>query len=80
MNEVINVGSDIETTVLELAQRIIKITGSESRILHLPPLKEGDMTRRLPDISRMRSVLDRNLTSLEEGIRCTQRFQETNIA
>ena len=79
INEVINVGSDIEISMLELAKRVIEITGSKSRITHLPPLKEGDMTRRLPDISRMRAILGRELTQLEEGIRLTQRFRQASI-
>jgi UDP-glucose 4-epimerase len=54
--------------VLELAQIIIKITRSKSEIVFLPPLKEGDMTRRMPDNSKMRSILNRPLISLEEGI------------
>ncbi len=77
VNEVINIGSDIEMTVLELAQQIIKFTKSKSRIVHFPSLKEGDMTRRLPDISRMRAVLGRSLTPLEEGIRLTLKFQQS---
>jgi UDP-glucuronate decarboxylase len=78
VNEVINIGSDIETPTIDLAKRIIEITGSSSSITHLPPLKEGDMTRRLPDISRMRAVLGRELTPLDEGIRLTQRFLESS--
>lgn len=79
-NEVINIGSDVEFSVLELAKRVIEITGSKSVITHLPPLKEGDMTRRLPDVSRMRSILGRDLTPLAEGIRKTQSFYETRVA
>lgn len=71
VNEVMNIGSDRETTILELAEIIIKITDSSSRILHMPPLKEGDMTRRKPDISKMLSILNRPLLSLEDGIRST---------
>lgn len=78
VNEVINIGSDVEISMLDLARRIIEITGSESRIIHLPPLKEGDMTRRLPDVSRMRVILDRELTPLDVGIGLTQRFQQAN--
>ena len=77
VNEVINIGSDIETPTIELAKRIIEITGSSSRVTHLPPLKEGDMTRRLPDITRMRAILGRELTPLDDGIRLTQRFLES---
>jgi UDP-glucose 4-epimerase len=79
INEVINIGSDIETPTIELAKRIIAITGSSSRISHLPALKEGDMTRRLPDISRMRSILGRDLTHLDDGIRLTQRFMAHKV-
>ncbi len=68
VNEVINIGNDNEMSILELAQLIIRLTGSSSRIIHLPPLKEGDMSRRLPDISKMKSILKRELTPIEEGI------------
>jgi len=67
-NEVINVGSDVEMTILELANTIIKKTNSSSKIVHLPPLEEGDMTRRCPDITKMKALLKRELTSLEEGL------------
>ena len=52
LNDVVNVGNDEVTTVKQLAETIISLTGSASKIVHLPPLKEGDMTRRLPDNSR----------------------------
>jgi nucleoside-diphosphate-sugar epimerase len=68
-NEILNIGNDIEYTVLELAQIIINITNSKSKIISLDPLVEGDMTRRKPDISKMRKVLNRELISLEEGIK-----------
>jgi UDP-glucose 4-epimerase len=79
VNEVINVGSDVEITVLELAQKVINLTRSNSPIVHLPPLKEGDMTRRLPDVSRMRGILGRNLTQLDEGIHLMRKFQQNGI-
>lgn len=68
-NEVLNIGNDIEISVLELAKKIIKICGSKSKIIHLPALEEGDMTRRLPDISRMKNILGKELTSLDDGIK-----------
>ena len=67
-NHIINIGNDNETPILELAKLIIRLTGSKSTIQHLPPLPEGDMKRRLPDITKMRSILKRPLVSLEEGI------------
>lgn len=68
INDVMNVGNDHETSVLELASKIIEITNSKSKIIHLPPLQEGDMTRRMPDTSKMKKILGRELTSLESGI------------
>ncbi|WP_434035414.1 NAD-dependent epimerase/dehydratase family protein [Formosa sp. 4Alg 33] len=68
INDVLNVGNDKEITILELAQRIRAFTKSESEIIHLPALKEGDMKRRCPDITKMRKVLDRELITLEEGL------------
>ena len=53
LNDVINVGGAVEFTIKEVAQLIIKKTNSKSKIIHLPALKEGDMTRRLPDNSKM---------------------------
>lgn len=67
-NDVINIGSDKLMTVLELAQLVIKITNSHSKIIHLPPLKEGDMTRRQPDNTKMKQILNRDLISIDEGI------------
>jgi UDP-glucose 4-epimerase len=69
VNDVANIGSDFEISVLDLAKCIIQITGSSSQIVFLPALKEGDMTRRCPDISVMRHLLDRKMTSIDEGIR-----------
>ncbi len=67
-NDTINVGSDTEYSVRSLAETIIKMTGSQSNIRYLPPLAEGDMTRRKPDIGKMRTLLDHDLVPLEEGI------------
>jgi len=69
LNDVINIGSDKEQTILSLAQQIIKITNSKSEIKFLPPLDEGDMMRRCPDTSKMKKILNRDLISLEEGIK-----------
>lgn len=68
MNDVINIGGADEMTILDLAQLIIRITNSKSEIIHLPPLPEGDMTRRMPDNSKMKKILNRPLISIEEGI------------
>lgn len=68
-NDVINIGSDDEISILDLARVVTRVVGSDSRIEFLPPLTEGDMKRRCPDISKMRVILDRPLLPVEEGIR-----------
>lgn len=67
-NDVLNVGSDKEMTILSLAQHIIKVTNSKSKIIHQDALEEGDMRRRCPDNSKMQKILGRELTPLTEGL------------
>jgi len=68
INDVVNIGGDIEITMLELAQTIIEITNSRSQIVFLPALEEGDMLRRFPDTSKMKDLLQRKPVELREGI------------
>lgn len=69
VNDVINIGSDIEISIIDLAKLIIKLTGSSSKIKYMPPLPEGDMKRRYPDISKMRGLLKDKPVSIEYGIK-----------
>ncbi len=68
-NETLNIGNDIETKIEDLAKTVIEATNSSSKIIHLPPLPEGDMTRRKPDITKMKALLNNPLLSLEEGLK-----------
>jgi UDP-glucose 4-epimerase len=68
VNDIINIGNHHEVSVLELAQKIIQLSGSKSEIIHLPPLTEGDMTRRKPDISKMLAVLGKQPIDINIGI------------
>jgi UDP-glucose 4-epimerase len=76
VRETINIGSDVCTTILELASSVLRVTGSRSRIVHLPSLPEGDMSRRQPDNFAMREVLGRPLKPLEEGLEAILRAWE----
>ena len=67
--ETLNIGSDSEIAILTLARTIIDIAKSKSKIAFKPPLPEGDMAGRRPDVTKMRILLGRELTSLKEGIR-----------
>lgn len=68
VNDTLNIGSDIEMTIKELAELVIKVTKSNSQIEFLPALEEGDMTRRRPDIFKMKTLISNQFTPLEEGI------------
>jgi UDP-glucuronate decarboxylase len=70
VNEVINIGGNQEISMLDLAKKIKEITGSRSPIVHQPALTEGDMKRRVPDTTKLRSLLlDHEPIGLEEGIK-----------
>lgn len=66
--KVLNIGSADEFSVLELAKLVIDLTDSQSEIVFLPPLEEGDMMRRQPDNAAMCQILDRKLVPLAEGL------------
>jgi UDP-glucose 4-epimerase len=67
-NDIVNIGSSVETTILELAELIIERTNSNSKIKMVTALEEGDMTRRLPDNDKMINILNRELISLKDGL------------
>ena len=69
INDTVNIGNDYEVTILQLAEIIIEVTGSKSKIVHLPALKEGDMKKRKPDIDKMRKLLGRELMPIQEGVK-----------
>jgi UDP-glucose 4-epimerase len=79
VNEVINLGSSLEISIFELAQLVIRATESSSKIIHLEALKEGDMTRRQPDNSKMKKVLRRDLITIEEGIKNMINMQVSSL-
>lgn len=67
----INIGNPGEFTILELAEKVIKLTGSESKIVFLP-LPSDDPKQRQPDITLARKVLNwEPKVPLEEGLKLT---------
>lgn len=73
----VNLGNPIEFTMLELAQLVLKLTGSKSKIVHLP-LPADDPTQRKPDIRLAREKLDWEPTiALEEGLKETIAYFRT---
>jgi UDP-glucuronate decarboxylase len=64
----INLGNPDECSILELAQRILEITGSKSKLV-FSPLPQDDPQRRRPDITLARDILKWNpKVSLEMGL------------
>lgn len=64
----VNLGNPHEIPIRELAERIIALTGSRSRLIHRP-LPEDDPTQRCPDITKARSLLGwEPRVPLEEGL------------
>jgi UDP-glucuronate decarboxylase len=73
----INLGNPVETTVGELAQRIIELTGSRSKI-ERRPLPVDDPVQRCPDIARARSLLGwEPSVPLEMGLKRTVAYFDT---
>ncbi len=67
----LNLGNPQEMTILEIAQQILALTSSASKIVH-EPLPEDDPRVRRPDVSRARKLLDWNPgICLEEGLKRT---------
>ncbi len=67
----INTGNPGEFTILELAQKVIALIGSRSRIIHLP-LPQDDPRQRKPDITLAKEVLGwEPRIKLDEGLKPT---------
>lgn len=67
----VNLGNQDEYTILELAEKIIKISGSKSKLVY-GPLPPDDPTRRQPDITLAKKLLGWEPTvPLEEGLEKT---------
>jgi UDP-glucuronate decarboxylase len=64
----INLGNPGEFTILELAEKVIDMTGSRSKI-DFHPLPQDDPTQRCPDITKARKHLDwQPVTQLQDGL------------
>jgi UDP-glucose 4-epimerase len=62
VGQVFNIGNDQETSILDLARRVLELTGSKSEIKIIPfseayPAGFEDMQRRIPDLSKIRKTI-----------------------
>jgi len=75
----INVGNPFEFTMLQLAETVLRLTGSSSRIEHRP-IPQDDPKQRQPDITRARTLLEwEPKVQLEDGLRETIAYFRTLI-
>jgi UDP-glucose 4-epimerase len=83
VGQVYNVGSSEEVTILELAERVKKLTRSDSRIVFIPyaeAYEEGfeDMLRRVPDTTKIRNLLGfRQERALDDVLRSVIEFEQS---
>ena len=75
-----NIGNPNEFTILELAEKVINLTGSQSKII-FETLPSDDPKQRQPDITQARQVLDwEPKYSLDEGLKPTIAYFDKLLA
>lgn len=76
----VNIGNPGEFTMLELAEKVLKLTGSKSKLI-FKPLPQDDPKQRRPDISLARKELGWNPTiELEDGLkRSIEYFRHSDL-
>jgi UDP-glucuronate decarboxylase len=75
----VNIGNPNEFTILDLANKVIELTGSESKIVRMP-LPPDDPTQRQPDITLAKKELNWSPTiELEEGLMKTIEYFKTLV-
>jgi UDP-glucuronate decarboxylase len=72
----VNLGNPVEFSMLQLADQVLKLTGSCSRIVHRP-LPQDDPRQRQPDISKAQELLEwRPRIPLQQGLAKTIEYFE----
>lgn len=75
----VNIGNPVEFSMLELAQLVIELTGSSSKIV-FRPLPADDPRQRKPDIQRAKSLLNwEPRVELRQGIEETIRYFKNEL-
>lgn len=76
----VNIGNPVEFTILELAEKVIALTGSQSKIIY-EELPSDDPKQRQPDIQQARNVLGwEPKIALEEGLKMTIQYFEKALS
>jgi dTDP-glucose 4,6-dehydratase len=78
-NDPVNIGNPVEMTIKQIAETIISMTGSTSKIVYRP-LPTDDPKQRRPDITRARTLLGwEPKVQLEEGLIKTIEYFRTKV-
>ena len=78
-NDPVNIGNPVEMTIKQIAETIIRMTGSKSQIVYRP-LPTDDPKQRRPDITRARTLLGwEPKVQLEEGLIKTIEYFRTKV-
>ena len=86
VGEVYNIGSHTEVTITQLAERIKRLTGSDSRVVYVPyseAYEEGfeDMMRRVPDTTKIRNLIGYEpKIQLDQILESVIEFQKQRLA
>ena len=76
----VNIGNQVEFTIMELAEKVLELTGSKSEIV-IREHRPDDPTRRRPDISLAREKLNwEPVVTLEEGLGKTIEYFEKTMS
>src|ERR1700704_3610559 len=76
----VNLGNPTEFTILECAERVLKVTGSQSKISY-EPLPQDDPRQRRPDITKARQLLGwEPKIDLETGLRMSLDYFRAAVA
>jgi nucleoside-diphosphate-sugar epimerase len=78
-NDPVNIGNPRETTIKEIAETIVQMTGAKSKIVYRP-LPTDDPKVRKPDITRARTLLGwEPKVQLEEGLIKTIEYFKSKV-
>jgi dTDP-glucose 4,6-dehydratase len=78
-HEPVNIGNPLELTIKEFAERIIRITGSKSKLCY-KPLPTDDPKQRKPDITRAKTILGwEPKVELETGLQQSIDYFKTRL-
>lgn len=76
----VNIGNPNEFTILELADKVIELTGSKSKLVY-NPLPQDDPMQRQPNIERAKDLLGwEPKIELEEGLKSTIKYFENKLS